>query len=46
MNPQLPASAAIFNRALLAINDAYVHGFFNRWVWRCPSRRIPTPCEA
>ena len=40
MNSQLPASAAIYNKALLAIYDAYVLGFSNTWVWRCPSRRI------
>lgn len=40
MNPQLPPSAAIYNRALLAVYDAYVLGFSNRWVWRCPSARI------
>ncbi|MFM2006157.1 MAG: hypothetical protein RLZZ09_1812 [Pseudomonadota bacterium] len=40
MNPQLPASAAIYNRAMLAVYDAYVLGFSNRWVWRCPSARI------
>ena len=40
MNPQLPASAAIYNRVLLAVYDAYVLGFSNRWVWRCPSARI------
>ena len=40
MNPQLPASAAIYNRALLAVYDAYVLGFSNRWVWRCLSARI------
>jgi hypothetical protein len=40
MTPQLPASVAIYNRALLAVYDAYVLGFSNRWVWRCPSLRI------
>ena len=40
MSEELPASAAIYNKALLAIYDAYVLGFSNTWVWRCPSRRI------
>ena len=37
---RLPPSAAIYNRAMLAIYDHYVLGFSNTWVWRCPSRQI------
>lgn len=36
----LPASAAIYSRAMLSLYDAYVLGFSNKWVWRCPSRHI------
>ncbi len=37
---RLPPSAAIYNRAMLAMYDHYVLGFSNTWVWRCPSRQI------
>ena len=36
----LPASAAIYSRAMLRFYDAYVLGFSNTWAWRCPSRHI------
>ena len=39
-SPTLPASAAIYSRAMLTVYDAYVLGFSNTWAWRCPSRHI------
>lgn len=36
-NRSLPPSAALYNRAILSIYDAYVLGFSNTFAWRCPS---------
>ncbi|MEW6038068.1 MAG: class I SAM-dependent methyltransferase [Pseudomonadota bacterium] len=38
--PALPPSAALYGRTILSVYDAYVLGFSNAFVWRCPTRRI------
>lgn len=35
--------AAIYNAFVLRVYDAWVLGFSNRWVWRCPTRATLLP---
>ena len=39
-NPDLPPGAAIYGPVVLAAYDAFVLGFSNRCVWRCPTPRL------
>lgn len=34
------ASHAVYSRRNLSIYDAWVHGFSNRWAWKCPTTNI------
>ena len=37
---EIDAGQAVYTRRNLALYDWLVHGVSNRWIWRCPTRRL------